>query len=245
MKNRDKFIFNNMFSRLAFTIAEVLIVLGIIGIIAEMTIPTLMKNTQDAEFKAGFKKSFSEIAQALSRYNHEISDSFMMSDGYIDPQFWTYFKTEKICTDAITQGCWHSEYYTLDGGVVKLSGRMDILIREGVILSNGALIGVRRTPTGTRGVSLSGNLAITGCGNSEYILLPDYDLAPNANKILYLIDVNGFKLPNRIGKDIYVAYSVDTLFLRAPQVAQTTSDHPYETCKCYGASCSYAALMGN
>lgn len=50
--------------KLAFTLAEVLIVLGIIGIVAEMTIPTLMQNVQDQTWKAEWKKTYSTISQA-------------------------------------------------------------------------------------------------------------------------------------------------------------------------------------
>lgn len=48
----------------AFTLAEVLITLGIIGVVASITIPTLIKNTQDAEFKTKMKKGFSVLSQA-------------------------------------------------------------------------------------------------------------------------------------------------------------------------------------
>ena len=41
----------------AFTLAEVLITLGIIGVVAAMTIPTLISNTNGAQFKTGFKKA--------------------------------------------------------------------------------------------------------------------------------------------------------------------------------------------
>ena len=37
-----------------FTLAEVLITLGIIGVVAAMTIPTLMNNIQDVLFKTAF-----------------------------------------------------------------------------------------------------------------------------------------------------------------------------------------------
>lgn len=40
----------------AFTLAEVLITLGIIGVVAAMTIPTLMNKTNDAELKSAYKK---------------------------------------------------------------------------------------------------------------------------------------------------------------------------------------------
>src|SRR5574344_673636 len=43
----------------AFTLAEVLIVLGIIGIVAALTIPTLMMNAQKHEYVTGLKKFYS------------------------------------------------------------------------------------------------------------------------------------------------------------------------------------------
>ena len=44
---------------LAFTLAEVLITLGIIGIIAAMTIPTLMSKIQERRYTTQYKKIFS------------------------------------------------------------------------------------------------------------------------------------------------------------------------------------------
>lgn len=49
----------------AFTIAEILITLGIIGIIAAITLSTVIKNTQDKQFRVMFKKQFSIISQAF------------------------------------------------------------------------------------------------------------------------------------------------------------------------------------
>lgn len=48
-----------------FTLAEVLITLAIIGIVAAMTLPTVINNTQDKQFKAMFKKQYSALAQAI------------------------------------------------------------------------------------------------------------------------------------------------------------------------------------
>lgn len=53
-----------MTKRNGFTLAEVLITLGIIGVVAAMTIPTLMSNTNGAQFKTAFKKSLSTLNQA-------------------------------------------------------------------------------------------------------------------------------------------------------------------------------------
>lgn len=49
-----------------FTLAEVLITLGIIGVVAAMTIPTLMSNTGKSEFKTAVKKMISVINQAVT-----------------------------------------------------------------------------------------------------------------------------------------------------------------------------------
>ncbi|MDY6311234.1 MAG: type II secretion system protein [Cyanobacteriota bacterium] len=47
-----------------FTLAEVLITLGIIGVVVAMTIPTLIQNANSAKFSAQFKKSISTLSQA-------------------------------------------------------------------------------------------------------------------------------------------------------------------------------------
>lgn len=49
-----------------FTLAEVLITLVIIGVIAAMTIPTLMNSTNNQEFRVGLKKAISALNQAMS-----------------------------------------------------------------------------------------------------------------------------------------------------------------------------------
>lgn len=47
-----------------FTLAEVLITLGIIGVVAAMTIPTLIQNTNSIKFVTQFKKDISTLSQA-------------------------------------------------------------------------------------------------------------------------------------------------------------------------------------
>ncbi|MDD3237306.1 MAG: type II secretion system protein [Candidatus Gastranaerophilales bacterium] len=49
----------------AFTLAEVLITLVIIGVIAALTIPSLLNNTNKEEYKTGLKKAYSALNQAL------------------------------------------------------------------------------------------------------------------------------------------------------------------------------------
>ena len=55
---------HNPFSN-AFTLAEVLITLTIIGVVAAMTMPTLINNTNGAQFKTAYKKALSVLNQAV------------------------------------------------------------------------------------------------------------------------------------------------------------------------------------
>lgn len=52
--------------KMAFTLAEVLITLGIIGIVAAMTIPTLLQKTNERETVSKLKKFYSEISQSYN-----------------------------------------------------------------------------------------------------------------------------------------------------------------------------------
>lgn len=55
----------NMLKR-AFTLAEVLITLTIIGIVAAITIPSVVANAHQQEFKTGLKKAVSSLDQAVA-----------------------------------------------------------------------------------------------------------------------------------------------------------------------------------
>ena len=50
--------------KIGFTLAEVLITLGIIGVVAAMTIPNLIANTRSSQYRSAFKKAVSTLSQA-------------------------------------------------------------------------------------------------------------------------------------------------------------------------------------
>lgn len=61
-------MFKNQFNKyFAFTIAEILIVLGIIGIVAEMTIPSIYSSYQKQLVSVKLQKFYSMMSQAITR----------------------------------------------------------------------------------------------------------------------------------------------------------------------------------
>ena len=50
----------------AFTLAEVLITLAIIGVVAAISIPSVISNTQQQEFKTGLRKAVSVLNSAIT-----------------------------------------------------------------------------------------------------------------------------------------------------------------------------------
>src|SRR5574344_1297483 len=64
MKNL-KYIIKKRIKHVAFTLAEVLIVLGIIGVVAAMTIPNLMHNYRKSMIETSLKKFYTTVNQAI------------------------------------------------------------------------------------------------------------------------------------------------------------------------------------
>ena len=103
--------------RTGFTLAEVLITLGIIGVVAAMTIPTLMNKTQDKEFKEAAKEAFSKSSQAIQQMKNDeggtLSGYGIDNAGLFKPVFMKYFKVIKDCNllDCVA-GSYTSDVYT-------------------------------------------------------------------------------------------------------------------------------------
>ena len=52
-----------------FTLAEVLITLGIIGVVAALTIPTLIQNYKKREVETSLEKIYTTVNQAIKKQN--------------------------------------------------------------------------------------------------------------------------------------------------------------------------------
>lgn len=169
---------------LAFTLAEVLITLGIIGIVAAMTIPTLIKNTQDMEFKTTFKKTYSEINSAIVQIKQDNGGTLknfctQLDSSSILQAFSPYFKILSTCTNNASYQCF-AEAHLMSGS--SATAYSPSLTNAGTI----ALF------TLTNGVNIAIQIHSANCS-----------FANGNNCGWILIDTNGMKPPNRFGKDLY------------------------------------------
>ena len=76
-----------------FTLAEVLITLGVIGVVAAMTIPTLMTNLQNRKLESQFKEGYSILSQAFKSWQDDGLENRHYS------RFMTYFTGVTDCGD--------------------------------------------------------------------------------------------------------------------------------------------------
>ncbi len=111
--------------RFGFTLAEVLITLGIIGVVAALTIPTLMTNYKAKKLRTQFLKSYSIIQQAVKlMQNDDVTiDPSTTSVQEFAKTFAKYLQAPLDCSGKTTLPCYpYSQagtnmYKTLDGRI--------------------------------------------------------------------------------------------------------------------------------
>ncbi|MDD3150575.1 MAG: prepilin-type N-terminal cleavage/methylation domain-containing protein [Candidatus Gastranaerophilales bacterium] len=175
-----------------FTLAETLIVIAIIGIIASIVTPMLFGTTSDAELKAAWKKQYSDLSQATQLIAVDnggtLAGAFLgdiAGSEDLKNAFASKLNIIKDCSGtsgyggtgsgASAEGCWHNGTFLYLNGIGVSSYN-----NPGLILNNGNLMIFR--------------LINSDCSQA----VGDYIRCG----WLY-IDVNGFKNPNTLGKDIF------------------------------------------
>lgn len=96
----------------AFTLAEVLITLGIIGVVAAMTIPMLISKIQKAQIETQIRENYSSIYQTMKMAENDevgainsLGVSLSSNKKWFETFLAPYMKFEQVCYS--TGGCWH------------------------------------------------------------------------------------------------------------------------------------------
>ncbi len=160
---------------LGFTLAEVLITLAIIGVVAAMTIPSVIVNTNQQEFKTGLKKAVSVLNQAI---------------------------TMNMALENVTPADLNSDVYNAtkqDNLMGYLANRLNII--KVTTLTGASSNQAFYTSDGMRfefAANAKSGTQKKNCGDGKSTTLPGETAVQNP--CLLLVDVNGDKRPNP-GKD--------------------------------------------
>ncbi len=171
----------------AFTLAEVLITLGIIGIVAAMTLPALLQKQERLSTGVALEKFYSSFQNAinLSQLDHGPAIHWSTKTNYNDTDAmyaWfdeyviQYMKILVNCNKDNNKACFHNySYTTIPGGTYITSGSLSST-NIMYIFQDGSAI-----------------TAITG-GSTE----------DNQSRVFHIrYDTNGYRKPNAYGQDIF------------------------------------------
>ena len=199
-----------------FTLAEVLITLGIIGVVAALTMPSLIANYQEKVLVNQAKRSYSIIMNAINRYNvdnESIGDNSTLMDSSktnleILEEFSKYFNGATLCGNRNSGKCDLSYKVKLaearnDGSG---SNASFALFADAMILNDGSIVSLRRETTTPGGCSYKWT-AINTDSDGNYIKNPDgsYQTTEYTSSRCgrIQVDTNGKKAPNRVGSDVF------------------------------------------
>ncbi len=191
---------------LGFTLAEVLITLGIIGVVASLTIPSLINNYKEKELITRTKKTYSVIQNAIllaQVENGSVGDNTSLFDTSktsvdVAKDFAKYFNGAKFCPDKNVDGCGNF-FYSLKFASKKSSTDVNY---PKIILPDNTIISVMQNSSCFRVASDCVQNAAGECikdqnGNNIPTTSTHNDCAT------LFFDVNGTKLPNQFGRDAY------------------------------------------
>lgn len=173
-------IFNSLKFKKAFTLAEVLITLGIIGVVAAITIPTLMSRYQKYQTVTRLKGIYSQIGQAIKMSEADHGEVAGWDLGAPD-WFQRYL----------------ADYMKVTATKIKDLKEDDALIYKEVS-------GKRETGYAILNSAVYGGATSYTLLNGAYIMVSD-TYRVQADYVAMIIDINGpYSLPNKFGKDTFI-----------------------------------------
>ena len=121
----------------AFTLAEILITLGIIGVVAAMTIPTLMTNIKAQKMRTAFLKQYSVIQQVFKQM--ESDDISLDPSTYAASTFYktfaNYLTGATLCTSSSdNELCYHRDSNVYKGILRNYLDDGNIVMKDGTLL---------------------------------------------------------------------------------------------------------------
>lgn len=179
----------------AFTLAEVLITLGIIGVVAALSIPSLSNFFQDKANEVAFKKMYSNLSNAIKEVIQE-NGGLAYQCFYVDPAYIakaseckTFYNSvlnkmgaSKECKSGVASGC-QPQYKN-----------MDTILADG-----GKTFGMGCSASKDDQVSTKSSYTLPDGSMILSYVAADLYVIP-----LFLVDTNGFKKPNKWGYDVFV-----------------------------------------
>lgn len=197
MKNRF------LTKKIAFTMAEVLITLGIIGIVAALTIPPLVSNYQKRAYVIKLQKAYASFNIALKQLTNDygcgtdLACTGLFSDSASSSSFpiaiAKYLKISTDCTYSGGYGCF-SKFNSNYDGSGSLTDLVDVYYTT-FITVDGASYAI----WGTTAPAIYAD-----CKQSAYDGLGPSPMYTNSSCGYVYIDVNGPKQgPNYFGRDVF------------------------------------------
>jgi len=194
-------LLNSGARRVAFTLAEILITLAVIGIVAVLTIPGVVKNHQEKAWTTAqdlFSKKL-EVAMKTMATNSTVS-GYDSTESFVN-ELKKYIKINKICTDDVTK-CFAEK-------VVWNAGD------EPVEVTNSAVKYEEKDGydwAETVGLQLNNGVnALIAYNKQCYVDQFNNQEAVTAKCIGIIYDVSGNKTPNINGKDILANGNINAL----------------------------------
>ena len=164
----------------AFTLAETLVVMGIIGVVAALTIPNLNQSTGDREKVAKLKKIYSNLEDAFGRATAiygPIDEWFSNVPAGMDTvtrmgdRLTEFMKVSKNCGREKNKGCLNTTQKNMfDGGVTN----PDDTTFYKFVLADGATVAI--SPLGILYVDIDGaNKGATQIGKDVFVFVCNYE----------------------------------------------------------------------
>lgn len=185
--------------RYAFTLAEVLITLAIIGVVAAISIPSVISNTQQQEFKTGLRKAVSVLNSAITMnmaldgetpYDNEDLFGYLQRHMSVMKSF-TRLNADGIYTVPSPGGsgvCNNAGFYTTDGMRYEFYTANHAQFQKYTLYENPSVkLCIGSTSPRTQGMSCG------GCGSYGLNTNQDGTTKPPC---LISVDVNGDRKPN-------------------------------------------------